>query len=222
MAPATGTAILVLAAFVLPGFVTLLFRERIYAIPSEQTPFERLLNALVYSTIIYGAMAGPGWLFGVVDKADVEGLYAGRMDVGHYLLVAVLGLFVLPVVIALVGARWRAWDQRDDVLRKLGLSAAHGTRSGWDHFFGSNRRAFVRVTLEDGRVVGGLLGYDSLAGYSQQSQDLFLEERWELDEEQWFTKRAPGTLGLWVSSEHLVSLEFYELPVMPDVDAGES
>lgn len=35
MAPATGTALLILGAFVLPGFVTLLFRERTYAVPGS-------------------------------------------------------------------------------------------------------------------------------------------------------------------------------------------
>jgi hypothetical protein len=44
MAPATGTAILLLVAFVLPGFVTLLVKERIYEVPAEQQPFDRLLQ----------------------------------------------------------------------------------------------------------------------------------------------------------------------------------
>lgn len=36
MAPQTGTALLIIAVFVLPGFVTLLMRERTYQIHSVE------------------------------------------------------------------------------------------------------------------------------------------------------------------------------------------
>jgi len=57
--PRRLAAILVLAVFVLPGFVTLLLRERSFAILGEQTPFERLLNALAYSGIVYAGLLLP-------------------------------------------------------------------------------------------------------------------------------------------------------------------
>lgn len=53
MAPATGTAILLLVAFVLPGFVALRYGELTYRTKAEDTPFERLLNALYYSFLTY-------------------------------------------------------------------------------------------------------------------------------------------------------------------------
>ena len=40
MAPATGTALLVLVAFVLPGFVAVLLSERTHLVPNDKrTPF---------------------------------------------------------------------------------------------------------------------------------------------------------------------------------------
>jgi hypothetical protein len=60
VAPQTGTALLILALFVLPGFVTLLIRERTYAVRGEDTPFKRLLNALYYSALIYAVALGAG------------------------------------------------------------------------------------------------------------------------------------------------------------------
>jgi hypothetical protein len=92
------------------------------------------------------------------------------------------------------------------------ISTAHSTPSGWDHFFGSDKVAFVRVTLDDQRVVGGYFGSDSLAAYSERSQDLFLEQRWELDEDSWFVRPAPASLGIWLPHDHIVSLEVYEPP----------
>jgi hypothetical protein len=35
--------VLVIAVFVLPGFVTLLLRERTYSVRGQDSPFERLL-----------------------------------------------------------------------------------------------------------------------------------------------------------------------------------
>jgi len=37
----------------------------------------------------------------------------------------------------------------------------------------------------------------SLAGYSEQAHDLYLVQRWELDEDDWFKQPAVGTLGVW-------------------------
>jgi hypothetical protein len=210
MAPATGTAILVLAIFVLPGFVTLLLRERSYAIPGEQTPFERLLNALAYSGIVYAGLLLPA-LVVRVTKADIASFYNGGWSLGAYVVVALLGFGALPALIAQAGLRWHNSKRREAVLRKLGISPAHSTPSGWDQFFGSGQRALVRITTVDGRVVGGLYDADSLAGYSQQNQDLFLEERWELNDSQWFVGPAPGTLGVWVAAQSIVSLELYDI-----------
>lgn len=52
MAPETGTALLVLVSFVLPGFVALLIGERTHVVPvRNRTPFELLLIAMTIATI---------------------------------------------------------------------------------------------------------------------------------------------------------------------------
>ena len=55
----TGTAILILGAFVLPGFIRLILRERLYVVHDHEAPFERLLSALLYSALIYGVCWSP-------------------------------------------------------------------------------------------------------------------------------------------------------------------
>ena len=66
----TGTAILILGAFVLPGFITLTLRERLYIVHAEETPFERLLSALLYSAIIYGVLLVAAHRIGL-QKSDL-------------------------------------------------------------------------------------------------------------------------------------------------------
>jgi hypothetical protein len=50
---ATGTALLILVAFVLPGFVAVLLKERLYEVRSEELTFDRLLTTIYYSLLVY-------------------------------------------------------------------------------------------------------------------------------------------------------------------------
>ena len=68
----------------------------------------------------------------------------------------------------------------------------------------------IRVTLVDGRVLGGYYGPGSLASYSEHDQDLLISQRWVLDEDGWFLEPAPGSLGLWIPRENIPSIELSE------------
>lgn len=217
MTPAAGTALLLLAAFVLPGFVTLLVRERTYVIKGEDTPFERLLNALFYSAIIY-AILGLGLAAFAFDDRNISSLYAGHYVFGVYLLLGGLALFVLPLSIAEFGRRWQKSETlRPKFLEWAKIDPGHGVPAGWEQLFlespgaKGGRGLMLRVTLEDGRVVGGFFGGKSLAGYTVHRRDLFIEERWSFDDkEKWFKEAIPANYGLWISESQIHSIEAYE------------
>lgn len=213
MTPQTGTALLILAVFVLPGFVTLLLRERMFAVRGEDTQFERLLNALYYSALIYAIVLAAGALGGL-DKADIVWFYRGKKSLAEDFEAAALITLVLPVVIAVVGLRWRSSRKvRPFVLHFIGVSPSHSVSSGWNEAFGREGSPMLRVTLKDGRVVGGYFGDGSLAGYSEHAQDLFISERWSINpENDWFVEAARGTEGLWIGRDEIASIEFYERP----------
>jgi hypothetical protein len=218
MTPQTGTAVLVIAAFVLPGFITLLWRERTYAIRGQESAFERLLNALYYSSLIYGIGALAGWLLGF-EKADITQLWKGDASFAAYVLLAVGGLFVLPLGIAEFGRRWnRSRRLRPWVLKSLRIDPGHSVPAGWEQMFAQSpgalegRGLLLRVTLDDGRIVGGFFGDDSLAGYTAHTRDLFIEERWSLDDDDWFEAPAEGSQGVWISDRQIESVEAYAPP----------
>lgn len=221
MTPQTGTALLVIAAFVLPGFVTLLVRERTYTVPSEQKPFERLLRALYYAALVYALAVGIGAILGL-DKVDLVDLYSGRKALGELLGAAVLVVLVLPLIIAEAGRHWRRSQLRQTVLGWLRISVAHDVDSGWNQAFSEAPNVmFVRATTHDNRVIGGMYAHGSLAGYSEQAQDLYLVQRWELDRDDWFERPAVGTLGVWIPKDNIASLEFYRLgPSPPAAESG--
>ena len=91
-----------------------------------------------------------------------------------------------------------------------GLTPAHTTPSGWEHFFLWDRTCFVRATLKDGRVVAGRYAERSFAGYTAETPDLYLEERWSLDEKDWFAGCVGGSLGVYIRADEIVSVEFYD------------
>jgi hypothetical protein len=215
MAPETGTALLIIGVFVLPGFITLLFRERTYTVKGQETPFERLLSALYYSAIIFSLLGAGAVLVGI-DRDQISDLYGGRYSLSTYLLLALVGLFLLPLAIAECGRRWqRSLKLRPWVLGRAKVDPGHGVPAAWEQLFleskgvKEGRGLLLRVTLEDGRVVGGLFGRNSLASYTAHSRDLFIEERWMLNENHWFEQPAPATRGLWIAAEQIRSVEVY-------------
>jgi len=213
MTPQTGTALLIVAVFILPGFVTLLLRERMFAVRGEDTPFERLLNALYYSALVYAIALGVGLTLGLTTKELVD-FYHGRMSLWEDLIAAALITVALPVILATLGLRWRKSRRlRPLALRVIGISPSHSVASGWNEAFsreGWMKEMMIRATMKDGRVVGGYFRRGSLAGYSEHTQDLFIAERWSLDDEGWFEKRAEGTQGVWLSQAEIASVEFYK------------
>ena len=206
----TGTAILILAVFVLPGFITLIFRERLYVVRGQETPFERLLSALFYSALIYGALLLVAHHCGF-QKVDLVEFHDGEKPLGDDLLVAFGVFLLLPGAIAVLGSGWMSSKTlRPRLLKLVGSSEAHSITSGWNELWSKQGASLVRATLSDGRVVGGFYDEPSLAGYTEQTQDLYINERWELDEQGWFVKPAERSLGIWLPKESIVSLEIYD------------
>jgi Family of unknown function (DUF6338) len=209
MAPQTGTAILVLVVFVLPGFVALRYAEQTYRTRAEDSALERVLSALYFSLLSYLLIAGGALTLLGVDEFDVVDLWTGDKPFESYLALASAALAV-PLVIAELARRWSASALRSWVLARAGISLAHKTPSGWEHFFLQGRWAYVRATLKDGRVVAGFFGPGSFAGYTAETPDLYLEQRFQLNDDDWFDQPAEGSLGLYVRAEEIVSVEFYD------------
>jgi hypothetical protein len=152
MAVDTGTAILILGVFVLPGFITLTLRERLYVVRGEETPFERLLSALLYSAVIYGVLLVAAHGFGL-QKVDLIEFHDGGKSLGDDLLAASAILLLLPGLIAVLGSRWIASRSlRPSVLGLVGSSDSHTATSAWNQLFSKQGPCLIRATLTDGRT----------------------------------------------------------------------
>jgi hypothetical protein len=211
MAPETGTALIVLVAFVLPGFVAVLISERTYEVPVRQrSPFELLLLTAYYSALSYVLVALITWPFGL-DRGDIKRMYREE-SIGQLGGLALLAIVVVPAAIATVGRTWMRFPHpRIWALKILGIQESHRVATAWDELFRRRRPAMVRAILSDGRVVCGYYGPRSFAGYGEESRDLLLEQRWELDEDHWFHAPIEGSHGVWLPRESVVTLELYDV-----------
>jgi hypothetical protein len=208
MTPATGNALLILVAFVLPGFVTLLISERTHVIKDTSNPSERLLLALYYSVLTYALLGLIAWSAGY-DREKISDAYHHEQSAGKVLFYAFLAILAIPALIATASRLWLRSRARGWFIEKSRINPSHQTPTAWDHFFEQGKEAFVRVTLSDGRVVGGYYGPGSFATFGEQARDLFISNQWELDDDAWFAKPAEASLGVWVAKESVVSLEVY-------------
>lgn len=211
----TGTALLILVVFVLPGFVTLLVKERTHEIARPQSQFERLLSALYYSLLIYVPLALVAALLGW-GVNDVEALYVGDKGLAAFAGALALTGLLLPSAIAYWGHRWLRSERRRSTLRALSIPESHRIPTAWDHVFEAGRDSFLRVTLRDGEVVGGYFGPESFAAYGPHGRDLYIEKMWKVDPEGLtLTRAVEGSAGLWLSGADIAMVELYPVDDAP-------
>ena len=201
---------MILAAFVMPGFVTILIKERIYEVPAEQQAFERLLQTLYYSLLVYALPVVVAVVVGA-DRAWFDRLFHGQVDMRTTALIAFGVALVLPAAIAYAGRRWMISARRPQVLRWLKVSITHRTPSSWDYAWEDDEPCLVVATLKTGESVAGYYGPKSHSGYGSQHRDLFLEEKWNIVQGDEGTRLEPveKTLGLWLAADEIVSVERY-------------
>jgi Family of unknown function (DUF6338) len=210
MAPTTGNALLILLVFVLPGFVAVLLKERIYEVRGEEATFDRLLTVVYYSLLVYlplVLMIGVLSAVGSVHQKDLVDFAHGRSPIWLTGMVVITVLLVLPMASALGAAAWVRSDLRLGAQRRLGIKPVHRVPTSWDFAFDSEQDLLLVVTLKDGSRVAGYYGRRSHSGYGTKTRDLFLEERWDFtDDGARLEGPAPGSIGVWVGADDIVAV----------------
>src|SRR4051794_27889511 len=117
MPPATGTALLLLIGFVLPGFVTQAVAERTRVQPRQRDGFERLLWALYYSALVYAILGiGISLLALIADRPLTWNTIRSEPErdhsVGGTVALFVFVVLVIPSLIAVVGGLWNSRKNR--------------------------------------------------------------------------------------------------------------
>jgi uncharacterized protein DUF6338 len=221
MTPATGTALILLVAFVLPGFVVVLFQERTFKQAEDLTPFDRLLRTVYYGVWCYLLLAAVALIFGV-DRASIEHLYHRyRDDPAQLVWRGALAVMAPATFVWLWTLLLHETGLSRRAMERAHLNARHQEPTAWDHWFRKGLKSHLRIVYRDGRSVWGFYGEDSFASYAKDGRDLFLEhiypERTVVDEEHsedaagpWFGTAHESNRGGWVGLDGAVCVEIYD------------
>jgi len=214
--PATGTALLILVAFVLPGFVAVLLKERLYEVRGEESTFDRLLTTVYYSLLVYlpaGLIVVLLSVFRALDRSDLEYFSRGESPVWLTGAVAFVLLLVLPALAALGAWIWMNSKARGRLYSSTDrLNAEHRTQTSWDFAFDHEQDLLLVVELKDGSRVAGYYGKRSHSGYGTRTRDLFLEERWDISSDDGSISRPPAerhSVGIWLDGDEIRLVDHY-------------
>jgi hypothetical protein len=207
--PNTGSAVIIIVAFLLPGFVTVLVQERTFRSADDPTELDRLLRIVWYSAWSYVLVAVAAIVLDV-HRSDIVHLYHRyKGDPEELVWRAALVVLVPSVVIAEATRWWSKSRSRTTLLKLANVNERHSEPTAWDYFMRQGRGAYVRVTFADGSRVLGYYGARSFAAYAKDGRDLYLERTFVPDEQGWFGPEADGNCGVWVRAAEAISVEFY-------------
>jgi site-specific recombinase XerD len=100
-----------------------------------------------------------------------------------------------------------------EVFGRLGVSVAIRTPDAWTMtwrtMIGLRREVYIRVRKRDGSLVLGKYGTRSLASSDPRIRDIYLEELWSADDDDWFGEAYGDSAGTWISGDQIVGLEFF-------------
>ena len=186
-----------LALLLAPGLIILAIRARFKegAVPDIK---ERTIAYAVASTAYY-AVIGP--LFHVQTGVPLSSwVWAGL----HYVLVPLAIAFLIVL-----------FDQKEWLYRiahHFDFRLAHHIPAAWDYAFSKlNRGTFVWVKLHSGTEYAGKMGARSFASSSTAERDLYLEEVWQINEENKPWTRLEPFRGVLLCGRDIQRIEiFYE------------
>lgn len=223
MPPATGSALIILVAFALPGFVTVLIQERTFKSAEDPTALDRLLRILYYSVWIYLLLALVALIFGI-DRQSIQHLYDRYQGnpaelVWRGTLVVLVPSFIIANATRLwTGSRAQRW-----LLNMARINERHEQPTAWDYFFGQRHNVYIRVTMKDGGRVLGFYGARSFAAYAKDGRDLYLERHYVQDEKSgWFGEETHGNHGVWIKADDAIAVEFYDPDYASKAEAADA
>lgn len=117
---------------------------------------------------------------------------------------------VLPATIGFFVGKSASKGWSSKLFRALAIPTAHPVKRAYDYAFGQQRApSLVIVSYEDGTIVRGYFGPDSLASSDSERSDLFLERLYSEDEHGQWMEMQPGRSG-YVSLKGVRSIEFLD------------
>ena len=184
--------LLLFILFFIPGFISIKVYDLLIA--GERRNFSSgAVEAIAFSAINYGLLS---WLIWLIYKYN---LY--QQDI-LFCTLSMAILVICPMLWPIIYIQLLRW-------KKLSKYIIPPIRRPWDWFFNQKLPVWVIVTLTDGRKIGGTFFDSSFASSFPQPEQLYLEEIWELDQDNKFVKPILKSKGVIILGKDMSTVEFF-------------
>lgn len=130
-------------------------------------------------------------------------------DSPFYLLGTLVVIFAIPALLgSMLGlSAQKGWTRRS--LSYFGLTVVHEVPSAWDwKFSGTRSPEWVFIVLKNGTKFAGFFGKNSFASSDGKDRDLYIQETYDVDENNRWTPRESGTLFV---ADEISTIEFFPI-----------
>lgn len=189
----TSVVVLQIFLLLLPGFCTQKIKAKIATLKTS-SDLDRVTDALVYSLLNYASVVVFGWLTGAKVPNVYDAVKADKIDLTSVGFIPgfILALFGVSMFWGFVIGLADDQDWLYRALRMVRLSTKSGRVDVWSDVFHDIRKVWVRVHLEDGRMLVGWPDYYS--GESGQ-REVFLRHAAFMDQDgNEYPIEGPGVL----------------------------
>ncbi|MDC2889496.1 DUF6338 family protein [Psychrosphaera algicola] len=177
--------------FVVPGFIALKTYELCF--PNiQKDSSKQLIDAATYSCVNYAFM------FIFIRWVEMSEMQTQSPNL--YVLFYFFVIFISPILLVL---SWRKVRSTNLVQSK----APHPTGKPWDYVFSKREPYWVKVTLKDGKILGGLYSSKSFASSNPEPEQIYLEQTWVLDKDGAFERAKNDTAGILILSAEISHVE---------------
>ena len=132
--------------------------------------------------------------------------YTAYLMLGAYLpayIFPIIGMVIAPSIMPFIFKKIRSKHFFHKYILRPEVSA-------WDYIFSSRRSYWIILHLKNGSNIAGVYSVKSFTSAFPHKQDIYLEELWQLDDNQKFLTKIPRSAGLWISADEISSIEFFD------------
>lgn len=98
-----------------------------------------------------------------------------------------------------------------DWLRRFAKLVVHPVPLSWDYIFSRGKSYWVIFHLKNGQRIGGYYSSGSFASTYPDTQEIYVEELWRLDENGTFKEMVKSSAGGYFRTEDCHFIEFLSL-----------
>lgn len=166
--------------------------------------FMKINNLLIASTDNdfskkwYDAIA-----YGVIFSGVTYTAYLMLSDYLPVYIFPIIGMIIAPSIIPFILKEIRSKPFFHKYILRPEVSA-------WDYIFSSRKSYWIILHLKNGNNIAGIYSVKSFTSAFPHKQDIYLEELWQLDDNQKFLAKIHRSSGLWISADEISSIEFFD------------